>query len=74
MHTFIQQAKLKEGDASLTNVLQCSKMAALLSKELCKMHEHTTAHTTGHTQQEVGLHAVRHSQPSRQKQRFRDKQ
>ena len=32
----------------------------------------TTDHTTGHTQQEV--HAVRHSQPSRQKQRFRYKQ
>ena len=71
-HTFIQQAILKEGDASLTNVLQCAKMAELLSKELCKMHEQTTDHTTGHTQQEV--HAVRHSQPSRQKQRFRDKQ
>ena len=36
------------------------------------MHEQTTDHTAGHTQQEV--HAVRHSQPSRQKQRFRDKQ
>ena len=71
-HTFIQQAILKEGDASLTNVLQCAKMAELLSKELCKMHEQTTDHATGHTQQEV--HAVRHSQPSRQKQRFRDKQ
>ena len=71
-HTFIQQAILKEGDASLTNVLQCAKMAELLSKELCKMHEQTTDHTTGHTQQDV--HAVRHSQPSRQKQRFRDKQ
>ena len=35
-------------------------------------HEQTTDHTTGHTQQEV--HAVRHSQPSRQKQHFRDKQ
>ena len=44
----------------------------LLSKELCKMHEQTTDHTTGHTQKEV--HAVRHSQPPRQKQRFRDKQ
>ena len=71
-HTFIQQAILKEGDASLTNVLQYTKMAELLSKELCKMHEQTTDHTTGHAQQEV--HAVRHSQPSRQKQRFRDKQ
>ena len=71
-HTFIQQAILKEGDASLTNVLQCAKMAELLRKELCKMHEQTTDHTAGHTQQEV--HAVRHSQPSRQKQRFRDKQ
>ena len=66
-HTFIQQAILKEVDASLTNVLQCAKMAELLSKELCKMHEQTTYHTAGHTQQEV--HAVRHSQPSRQKQR-----
>ena len=36
------------------------------------MHEHTTDHTTGHTQHEV--HAVRHSQPPRQKQRFRDEQ
>ena len=76
-HTFIQQAILKEGDASLTNVLQCAKMTVLpstelLSKELCKMHEQTTDHATGHTQQEV--HAVRHSQPPRQKQRFRDKQ
>ena len=71
-HTFIQQAILIEGDASLTNVLQCAKMAELLSKELWKMHEQTTNHTTGHTQQEV--HAVRHSQPSRQKQRFRDEQ
>ena len=71
-HTFIQQAILKEGDASLANVLQCAKMAELLSKALCKMHEQTTDHTTGHTQQ--GVHAVRHSQPSRQKQRFRDKQ
>ena len=25
-HTFIQQAILKEGDASLANVLQCAKM------------------------------------------------
>ena len=48
------------------------KMAELLSKELCKMHEQTTDHTTGHIQQEV--QAVRHSQPSRQKQRFRYKQ
>ena len=71
-HTFIQQAILKEGDASPTNVLQCDKMAELLSKELCIMHEQTTDHTAGHTQQEV--HAVRHSQPSRQKQRFRDQQ
>ena len=76
-HTFIQQAILKEGDASLTNLLQCATMTVLpstelLSKELCKMHEQTTDHTTGHTQQEV--HAVRHSQPPRQKQRFRDKQ
>ena len=71
-HTFIQQARLKEGVASLPNVLQCAKMAELLSKELCKMHEQTTDHTTGHTQQEV--HAVRHSEPSPQKQRFRDKQ
>ena len=63
MYTFIQQAKLKEGDASLTNVLQCANMAELLSKELCKMHEQTTYHTAGHTQQEV--QAVRHSQPSR---------
>ena len=70
-HTFIQQAILKEGDASLTNVLQCAKMAELLSKELCKMHEQTTDHTTGHSQE---IHAVRHSQPSRQKQRFRNKQ
>ena len=70
-HTFIQQAILKEGDASLTNVLLCAKMAELLSKELCKMHEQTTGHTAGHTQQEV--HAVGHSHPSRQKQRFRDK-
>ena len=30
-HTFIQQAILKEGDASLTNVLQCAKMAELLT-------------------------------------------
>ena len=67
-HTFIQQAILKEGDASLTNVLQCAKMAELLSKELCKMHEQTT----GHTEQEV--HDVRHSQQSHQTQRFRDKQ
>ena len=72
MHTFIQQAILTEGDASLTNVLQRAKMAKLLSEELCKMHEQTTDHTTGHTQQEV--HAVRHSQPTRQKQRIRDKQ
>ena len=71
-HTFIQQAILKKGDASLTNVLQCAKMAELLSKELCKMHEQTRDHTAGNTQQEV--HAVRHSQPSRQKQRFRVKQ
>ena len=63
-HTVIQQAILKEGDASLTNVLQCANMAELLGKELCKMHEQTT----DHSQQEV--HSVRHSQPSRQKQRF----
>ena len=54
---FIQQAILKEGDASLTNVIQCAKMAELHDKELCKMHEQTIDHTTGHTQQEV--HAVR---------------
>ena len=71
-HASTQQAILKEGDASLTNVLQCAKMAELLSKELCKLHEQTTDRTTGHTQQEV--HAVRHTQQSRQKQRFRDKQ
>ena len=71
-HTFIQQAILKEGDASLTNVLQCAKMTELLSIDMCKIHEQTTDHTTSRTQQEV--HAVRHSQPSRQKQRFRDKQ
>ena len=47
-------------------------MAELLSKKLCKMHEQTTDHTTGHTQQKV--HAIRHSQQSHQKQRFRDKQ
>ena len=67
-HTFTQQAILKEGYASLTNVLQCAEMSELLSKELCKMHEQTTDHTTCHTLQEV--HAIRHSQPSHQKQRF----
>ena len=72
VHTFIQQSILKEGVASLTNVLQCAKMAELLGKELYKIHEQTTDRTTGHTQHRV--HAVRHSQPSRQKQRFRDKQ
>ena len=36
------------------------------------MDKQTTDHTKSHTQQEI--HAVRHSQPSRQKQRFRDKQ
>ena len=48
-HTRIQQVILKEGDASLMDVLQCAKMAELLSKELCKMHEQTTDHTTGST-------------------------
>ena len=67
-HTFIQQVILKEGDASLTNVLQYAKMAEVLGKELCNMHEETTDHTTGRPQQEV--HAVRHTQPSRQKQHF----
>ena len=52
-HTFIQQAILKEGDASRTNVLQCAKIAELLSKELCKMHAQTTDNTTGHNKQEV---------------------
>ena len=68
--TIIQQALLEEGVASLTNVLQCAKMAKLLSIELWKMQEFPTDHTTGHTQQEV--HSVHHSQPSRQKQHFRD--
>ena len=36
------------------------------------MHEQTTGHTTCHIQQEV--HAVRHSQTSRQQQRFQVKQ
>ena len=33
-HTFIQQAILKEGDASLTNVLQCAKMAERYSANI----------------------------------------
>ena len=54
--------------------LRISISSARFSRKvnLSLSHEQTTDYTTGHIQQEV--YAVRHSQPSRQKQRFRDKQ
>ena len=59
-HTFIQQAILKETNASLDAVLQCAKTAEL-SEELHKMSGQSTS-----TQD---VHAVRHAHSSHQGQR-----